>query len=79
MAQPPRRYQSATERAEAVFKPAQPVVEPVAPKPARSGLPVGKETVSLPIDRDVLDHFQDDGPGWQDRINAALRKAAALD
>jgi uncharacterized protein (DUF4415 family) len=24
----------------------------------------------------VLDFFQADGPGWQDRINAALRKAA---
>jgi uncharacterized protein (DUF4415 family) len=32
--------------------------------------------VSLRIDRDVLDFFQGDGPGWQDRINAALRKAA---
>jgi uncharacterized protein (DUF4415 family) len=26
----------------------------------------------------VLEHFQDDGPGWQDRINAALRMAAGL-
>jgi len=24
----------------------------------------------------VLDHFQKGGPGWQDRINDALRKAA---
>jgi len=24
----------------------------------------------------VLDHFQEDGPGWQERINDALRKAA---
>ena len=39
-------------------------------------IPGVKETVSLRIDRDVLDHFQEDGPGWQDRINAALRKAA---
>jgi uncharacterized protein (DUF4415 family) len=28
------------------------------------------------IDRDVLDYFQADGPGWQERINAAPRKAA---
>ncbi len=41
-----------------------------------SSLPGAKETVSLRIDRDVLDFFQDEGPGWQDRINAALRKAA---
>jgi uncharacterized protein (DUF4415 family) len=43
------------------------------PKPAVPGV---KETVSLRIDRDVLDFFQADGPGWQDRINDALRKAA---
>lgn len=35
-----------------------------------------KEMVSLRLDRDVLDFFQGDGPGWQERINAALRKAA---
>ena len=39
-------------------------------------LPGVKETVTLRIDRDVLDAFQAGGPGWQDRINAALRKAA---
>jgi uncharacterized protein (DUF4415 family) len=42
-------------------------------KPAAPG---AKEMVSLRVDRDVLDFFQADGPGWQDRINAALRKAA---
>ncbi len=42
-------------------------------KPAVPGI---KETVSLRIDRDVLDYFQEGGPGWQDRINDALRKAA---
>jgi len=30
--------------------------------------------ISLRIDRDILEHFQEDGPGWQDRINEALRK-----
>ena len=39
-------------------------------------LPGAKETVSLRIDRDVLDHFQEAGPGWQERINDALRAAA---
>jgi uncharacterized protein (DUF4415 family) len=43
------------------------------PSPAVPGV---RETVSLRIDRDVLDFFQADGPGWQERINAALRKAA---
>ena len=39
-------------------------------------LPGAKELVSLRIDSDVLEFFQADGPGWQERINAALRKAA---
>ncbi len=54
-----------------------------APKPAEAApkpptLPGAKETVSLRIDRDVLDVFQAEGPGWQDRINTALRKAVGL-
>ena len=55
--------------AEALFK--KPV-ERVAEAPA---IPNARELVSLRIDRDVLDHFREDGPGWQDRINEALRKA----
>jgi len=31
--------------------------------------------VSLKIDSDVLAYFQGDGPGWQERINDALRAA----
>jgi len=42
----------------------------------KAAVPGAKETVSLRIDRDVLDFFQAGGPGWQDRINATLRKAA---
>lgn len=34
------------------------------------------EQVTLRLDRDVLDFFQADGPGWQERINAALRKVS---
>jgi uncharacterized protein (DUF4415 family) len=77
MARTPRRPTSATERAEALFKAA--TTKPDEPKPQRAEIPKGKEMVSIRIDRDVLAHFQDDGPGWQDRINAALRKAADLD
>jgi uncharacterized protein (DUF4415 family) len=42
----------------------------------RPVIPNAKEVVSLRIDRDVLDYFQEAGPGWQDRINEALRRAA---
>ncbi len=42
----------------------------------RAPIPGVKEQVTLRIDQDVLEYFQADGPGWQDRINEALRKAA---
>ncbi len=37
-----------------------------------------KEAVNLPLDADVLQYFRQSGPGWQSRINEALRKAAGL-
>jgi uncharacterized protein (DUF4415 family) len=40
--------------------------------------PAPKEAVSLRLDPEVLQHFRARGPGWQSRINAALRKAAGL-
>jgi uncharacterized protein (DUF4415 family) len=72
MARRPADPRSAAEQA---FKTvtAKPPEAPPKPPPA---LPGAKELVSLRVDRDVLDFFQEDGPGWQDRINAALRKAA---
>ena len=77
MAQPPRRPTGSDPRskAEAAFKAA--TTKPPADLPqARPAVPGVKEMVTLRIDQDVLHHFQEDGPGWQDRINAALRKAA---
>jgi uncharacterized protein (DUF4415 family) len=70
-----RRTPDARTGAEQAFKAvtAKPVEGPPKPPPS---LPGAKETVSLRLDRDVLDFFQADGPGWQERINAALRKAA---
>lgn len=72
------RRGSAYDQAEAAFKTAtSKPAAPVAAKPATP--PEGKEMVSLRLDRAVLEHFQEDGPGWQDRVNAALRAAAGLD
>ena len=70
-----RRIKDPLQAAEAAFKAAttKPLEEPAAKRPS---IPSAKELVSLRIDRDVLEHFQDGGPGWQDRINEALRKAA---
>ncbi len=71
-----RRPTNARDKAEALFKPAAP--KPVIPSERRPLVPNAREAVTLRIDRDVLEHFQNDGPGWQDRINAALRQAAGL-
>jgi uncharacterized protein (DUF4415 family) len=37
-----------------------------------------KEALNIRLDADVVEHFRASGPGWQTRINAALRKAAGL-
>jgi len=39
---------------------------------------VTKRQVTLRIDPDVIDRFRAGGPGWQGRINAALRKAVGF-
>jgi uncharacterized protein (DUF4415 family) len=74
MSNPPRhRTTNSRDAAEAAFKnvtkkPVETVSEP-------SSIPGARELVSLRIDRDILDFFQKEGPGWQDRIIEALRKA----
>ena len=70
-----RRMTDPRHAAEAAFKAATTKPPEPAPK-APPSIPNAKELVSLRIDCDVLEHFQESGPGWQDRINAALRKAA---
>ena len=40
----------------------------------RPPLDVPKKLVSLRLDQDVIERFRTGGPGWQSRINAALRK-----
>ena len=72
---PPRRPATSRDAAEAMFKAvtAKPVAGPVLKQAAVPGV---KEQVTLRLDREVLDHFQEGGPGWQERINEALRKIA---
>lgn len=77
MSKPPigtRRSTDPRQAAEAAFKKA--TTKQVELPPKAAVLPGTREMVSLRIDREVLEFFQEGGPGWQDRINAALRKAA---
>ena len=49
--------------------------------PRGGRLPQGdapKRQVTLRLDGDVVDRFRAGGPGWQTRINAALRGAVGL-
>jgi uncharacterized protein (DUF4415 family) len=72
-----RRTGDSRFEAEQAFKTAT-TKPPELPAAAAPSIPGAKEMVSLRIDRDVLDFFQGDGPGWQERINAALRRAAGM-
>lgn len=44
----------------------------------RPKAPVTKVSTTLRLDPEVIAHFKAEGPGWQSRINAALRKVAGL-
>ena len=70
----PRTLNDARSEAEAAFKKVTTKVVQVPPK--KTAIPGVKEQFTLRIDQDVLEHFQAGGPGWQDRMNDALRKAA---
>lgn len=58
-----------------VIRPANGTLTKPGRPPARG---TAKRQVTLRLDSDVIDRFRADGPGWQSRINAALRKAAGL-
>lgn len=78
MTRPPNRFRPVDPReaAEQAFKSATTKPAPELPAVSAASPPNAREQISIRIDRDVLDYFQADGPGWQDRINAALRQAA---
>ena len=55
--------------------------EKVSATPVRRGRPkagVTKVSTTIRLDPDVLDAFKSAGPGWQSRINEALRKAMGI-
>lgn len=71
-----RRFSDPRAAAEAAFRAAttpKPAAPPPQPAPRPATVPGSREMVSLRLDSAVLAHFQKDGPGWQDRINEALK------
>lgn len=69
-----RRTTTSRDAAEAAFKAA--TAKPAELAPKKPSIPGAKEQISLRIDKEVLEYFQEGGPGWQDRINEALKKLA---
>jgi uncharacterized protein (DUF4415 family) len=70
----PRRVTNPRQAAEAAFKSATTKAPEAAPPP-RPVIPNSRELVTIRLDSEVLEHFREGGPGWQDRLNAALRAA----
>ena len=63
------------------FKRARPATEVVPHIVERHRRPRGKQKaptkqkITLRIDADIADHFRSSGPGWQTRLNDALRRS----
>jgi uncharacterized protein (DUF4415 family) len=45
----------------------------------RSKSDASKQTITIRLDRDLLERIKAEGPGWQSRINAMLREAMGLE
>ncbi|USI73967.1 BrnA antitoxin family protein [Sphingomonas morindae] len=69
-----------TEEDFARSRPAAELPEPILAAFPKTAKPIGrppgsdKERITIRIDKDTLARFRATGPGWQGRINAALRK-----
>lgn len=53
------------------------IIRPATGTLTRRGRPRSdkpKRQVTLRLDPEILEHFRAEGPGWQSRINEALRK-----
>jgi uncharacterized protein (DUF4415 family) len=70
----PEEYEDIPELTDEFFDKAEIRIGDKLIRPARPPLDFSKKLVSLHLDQDVIDAFRAGGPGWQSRINAALRK-----
>ncbi|WP_062017607.1 BrnA antitoxin family protein [Aureimonas sp. AU4] len=68
-----RRPTNPRDAAEAAFKAATAKPERAKEAPA---VPGRREQVTLRVDSAVIEWFQEEGPGWQDRMAEALARAA---
>lgn len=65
--------------ADALRDPDNPPADDLIRRRGRPPLAHPKTAVKLRLDADLVEHFRDSGPGWQTRMNDALRKAAGME
>ena len=70
----PEEYEDIPELTDEWFDKAELRVGDKVIRRGRPPLDTRKKLVSLRLDQDVVERFRAGGPGWQSRINAALRK-----
>jgi uncharacterized protein (DUF4415 family) len=72
----PEEYEDIPELTDEFFDKADFYIGDKLIRRGRGRPPLGapKKLVSLRLDQDVIERFRAGGPGWQSRINAALRK-----
>src|SRR5579862_431939 len=72
----PEEYEDIPELTDEFFDKADFYIGDKLIRRGRGRPPLGapKKLVSLRLDRDVIEEFRAGGPGWQSRINAALRR-----
>jgi uncharacterized protein (DUF4415 family) len=69
----PEEYEDIPELTDEFFDKAEIRVGDKLIRRGRPPLDTPKKLVSLRLDQDVIERFRASGPGWQSRINAALR------
>jgi len=72
----PEEYEDIPELTDEFFDKADFYIGDKLIRRGRGRPPLGapKKLVSLRLDQDVIESFRAGGPGWQSRLNAALRK-----
>lgn len=70
--------EDATITADAIADPDNPLADDLIRRRGRPPLARPKQAIKLRLDPEVIDRFRETGPGWQSRMNEALRKAVGL-
>jgi len=74
----PEEYEDIPELTDAWFDRATLHINGVPVRRGRPRAEKRKTLLSVRLDTDIIDHFRATGPGWQRRINDALRKATEV-